>query len=1054
MINLKSLSNIINQIISIEKRVLRDLSSLLVFYGFDSLSHDMPVKHLLNGTKIELIKLNDRKYKKDLINIAVENSNNIDIYYCSYEEYLILDSTLLQTLFEIKHLSYNIYNKILPLNINIDPKCLIEKNISEDLASEFLLPLYFENQLQDQLDNKIGQVYSFDGQMYYVPIVSPECDCINLPECKNQETIDFKYLTITEDEGSWIALLEMLKTIPINQGVKITFSNSILLSTYQTKVKNLNRYVLNEIDVLAEENKATSEKNDDIYNLLNEYWDKKQFRYFQVYKNVRVGDNFSIVSVSQENVICDILTQVNNAQKGKPYRDIFVTAPTGTGKSLMFQLPAIQLHNNNLLTLVISPLIALMNDQIQSLESKRLSIAATINSSITLIDKVNIIEKIKDGSISILYLSPESLLSRSDVSLLIGDRIIGLLVVDEAHIVTTWGKAFRPDYWYLGNYIQKLRRTQAFPIATFTATAIYKGPEDMYSETRDSLGMRDPITYFGFVPRKNIAISFEASEKAANTNSREYNEVKYSVLTTRLEEIKGKGKKVLVYFPFVSLIDNYIFYLSTHETGIKVDELCIYYGSMLSTEKKLNFEKYKENQSRIMLATKAFGMGIDIPDIDIVYHFAPTGNVCDYIQEIGRAARDENIKGIAKFDYLKKDFSFVNKLHGISTMTKLQLIKVMKKIYNIGTSFGNKRNLLISSDDFQNIFLDELKHNDRESENLDNKIKTALLIIEKDLIMKLGYSPIVARPRALFTFGYFRMNDEKECYDRVFGKTIEYHKTGCKINLKQFWEEKYPKLSFAKFKYEFYNDQHKFGLPSEKSLIPQLIISINENKDSGFDGEYFIKTIINLCAEYNQSGKYFKEQNVANIVAQNLNIRDKIFTIMIAESILSFLTTWNRSIELNVGRFLTFREDLGYRIISTGYADIKDFYYRFKNQFLSNDSVILIDNISENKKHVIRLYAILGLLDTSQLLTYSVKGGDNPEIFVRVNSYYHLRNISSDYKGYENIILNNVKLRHEISVKVLDYLFKTTSDDSEYFWEIIQDYFLGKLPDFDDNIKI
>lgn len=111
-------------------------------------------------------------------------------------------------------------------------------------------------------------------------------------------------------------------------------------------------------------------------------------------------------------------------------------------------------------------------------------------------------EDIKEGKCHILYLSPESLLARSDISQIIGDRKIGMIVIDEAHIVTTWGKQFRPDYWYLGDYIKKLRKKQTiehhpFLIATFTATAIYGGEEDMYKETLNSLNMRFPITYLG-----------------------------------------------------------------------------------------------------------------------------------------------------------------------------------------------------------------------------------------------------------------------------------------------------------------------------------------------------------------------------------------------------------------------------------------------------------------------------------------------------------------------------------------------------------------------------
>lgn len=128
----------------------------------------------------------------------------------------------------------------------------------------------------------------------------------------------------------------------------------------------------------------------------------------------------------------------------------------------MFQVPAIYLaqKQSKLLTLVISPLIGLMNDQVKGLEKRGYYGAKTINSDISPVVKTEIMEKVKNGQYDILYLSPETLLARSDVEQLIGNRTIGMIVVDEAHIVTTWGKQFRPDYWYLGDHIRKLRKQQ------------------------------------------------------------------------------------------------------------------------------------------------------------------------------------------------------------------------------------------------------------------------------------------------------------------------------------------------------------------------------------------------------------------------------------------------------------------------------------------------------------------------------------------------------------------------------------------------------------------
>ena len=123
----------------------------------------------------------------------------------------------------------------------------------------------------------------------------------------------------------------------------------------------------------------------------------------------------------------------------------------------MFQIPAIYLEEElGLLTIVITPLISLMNDQVENIASMT-NKAATINSDNTPADRETIRNKIKSNKISILYISPETLLSNTDISNLIGEREIGLLVVDESHIVATWGKSFRPDYWYLGDFIQKIK---------------------------------------------------------------------------------------------------------------------------------------------------------------------------------------------------------------------------------------------------------------------------------------------------------------------------------------------------------------------------------------------------------------------------------------------------------------------------------------------------------------------------------------------------------------------------------------------------------------------
>lgn len=1053
MISLERIEKLVNSAITETRK--SNNGRLFVLAGIPTDKFDIRCEYLFSKKRGRLDEYFEKDERRKMLNDVVSQGNIGADYWCSLEDYLLLGATAIQDFFDTEFIKLPFLKHILPFELSLEGLSRSSITDEDDCATECITPLFLNDDVCQQLEGRIGQIYRIGEDLFFTApndIAWKEFPISSWFDQQHNETFDIEF-TVTEDEGSWIIVChEMWNNVSAGANVGIFISNEQLKNIYSGAVSYLEQFSENHIFLKSEEAKAQRAHSYDSLAVLKQYWNVSKFRNFLVYRNVRNLGNIKIESVSQNDVIDDIMTQIDCAKSNKPYRDIFVTAPTGSGKSVMFQIPSILLHEQGLLTLVISPLIALMNDQVYSLTDKGLSIAATINSSVSPSEKGNIVKRVQSGEISVLYLSPESLLSRSDIKSLIGNRSIGFLVVDEAHIVTTWGKAFRPDYWYLGNYIQRLRRESKFPIATFTATAIYKGPEDMYSETRDSLGMRDPITYFGYIPRKNIQISFEKSEKHIQAKTREYNEVKFSVLTSRLEEFKAHRKKVLVYFPFVSLINDFLVFISAHETELLHEDMVLYHGGLDQNEKKENFLKFKSNTCRMMLATKAFGMGVDIPDIDVVYHFAPTGNVCDYIQEIGRAARDEQRTGMAKFDYLMKDFTFVNRLYGISTIRKYQILNVMKKIYEIGRAQGFRRNLLISSDDFQLIFGNGGRLVDHENDNIDNKVKTALLIIEKDFLLKLGYSPIVARPRALFTYAYFKANGGRGHVElqSVFGRYQEDMGAFYKVNLKSFWEEKYPEYSFARLKYEVYSKPEKFGFSSKQNLIPIIIVDVKAKNGSVVQSQQrLIDTVLQFCDEWRQSGKYFKQMQLEEFLAANIQGLAGIKASLLAETILNFLDVWNQSISLNHGRFLTFREDLGYRVIGSGYNDVRSY---FENLNLEGDQRICLESSEENKKSQSRMLAILGLFDAADLLSYTTQGGENPEIFVRINSYYHLQNVISNYGNYENIILNNVKERHENSVKFLEYIFSRITDQTDRFWDFIESYFLGGLPDYEQGI--
>ena len=177
--------------------------------------------------------------------------------------------------------------------------------------------------------------------------------------------------------------------------------------------------------------------------------------------------------------------------------------------------------------------------------------------------------------------------------------------------------------------------------------------------------MLNPITYLGYVKRGDIDIVIDRTKKDKGERA-EYELDKFEQIEDILKRALLTNKKTLIYFPTVALIDRcYEFLRNKHE----IEHVAIYHGSLSKDMKQENYEDFYAKKKLVMLATKAFGMGIDINDIELVVHFAPTGNVCDYVQEIGRAARREDLRGEAYYHYNPKDFKHINRLHGLSALS-------------------------------------------------------------------------------------------------------------------------------------------------------------------------------------------------------------------------------------------------------------------------------------------------------------------------------------------------------------------------------------------------
>lgn len=778
------------------------------------------------------------------------------------------------------------------------------------------------------------------------------------------------------------------------------------------------------------------------------------FRKFKAYKNPY--ESTELYDVSQATVVDDIVSNALLAINGQVFRDVFCTAPTGAGKSVMFQIPAIYLAEHyDLVTLVITPLIGLMNDQVNNIGAMT-NMADTINSDFTPMHREEVLDAIKNGSKSILYLSPESLLANSDISTLIGDRRIGLLVVDEAHIVATWGKSFRPDYWYLGDFIDRLRNTnkggQPFPIVAFTATATFGSEDNMYDDIVESLKMT-PNKYIGDVKRSDIKFDIHL-----RTKNIAYREEKLQTATNTITSLACNGDKVLVYVPYKKHIEE----LSPKLAGKGV-KFAAYHGGMEAGDKNEAMQKLRNGEINVIIATKAFGMGIDIDDIKYIYHFAPTGGVEDYVQEIGRAARKPGMTGAAVTDFYKEDFRYVNQLYGMSAIKNYQIIGTLQKIHSLFKKYG-RRNFLVSPSEFSYLFADALNN-----DSVDARLKTTLLMIRKDFEFNSpnSFPPIIFKPQSMFTRGYFTINDDMiDLLDslgllRYFKNIhlprtiVEYGVGGVKtttrlpgdtyeLDFKGLWENHYQNLSFGRFKYEFMtNNLSDIDFQVGKKLLSKVIVKINSLDGSLYDSlhklQEFTRSLSSCLADMKQANKYFGATDLARSLLEKGAISSKYRAESVSQSIIPMLD----KLKSNNIIAMSFYERRNDKFI------VKNSTYDHKLNTLSHtaracmqdaNGYQLVKFARESNEPIVVLAQLLELLGYAET---QIMSGDRPQFFIRVNSPYAIEKIISNENYYSHMV-RAVGDRHKRACDIMQRFF-TTMPTSEEKWSFIEKYFLGKI---------
>ena len=408
--------------------------------------------------------------------------------------------------------------------------------------------------------------------------------------------------------------------------------------------------------------------------------------------------------------------QEKAAQAAVEGRSVLAVFPTGGGKSITFQLPALMAGQTvHGLTVVISPLLSLMKDQVDNLYSSGIVEAVTINGLLSPIERAEALARVADGSANIMYIAPESLRSRTIEKLLLGRNIVRI-VIDEAHCFSAWGQDFRVDYLYIGEFIRELQNKKgtkkAIPVSCFTATAKPKVISDI-------------CEYF----KKKLDLNLEIFASAATRENLHYtvlyketDDEKYNALRRLLEQ---KNCPTIVYVS------------RTKRTYTLADKLnkdgfsaCPFNGKMDSDAKIANQEAFINNEIQVIVATSAFGMGVDKKDVKLVVHYDISGSLEDYVQEAGRAGRDPAMQADCYVLYNDND---LDKHFILLNQTKLSISEIQQVWKGIKDIGGRRRRFCCSP-----LEIARQAGWDNAAGDVEMRVKTAVAALENAGYIKRG----------------------------------------------------------------------------------------------------------------------------------------------------------------------------------------------------------------------------------------------------------------------------------------------------------------------------
>ena len=772
-----------------------------------------------------------------------------------------------------------------------------------------------------------------------------------------------------------------------------------------------------------------------VTELLKDTYGYDHFRNLEIYADLLRSRE--TLCLSQGQLIENVIREAEKAQKREAEpENILLTAPTGSGKSLLFQLPAIYLGKEyNLLTIVVSPLKALIVDQVEGLQDLGYQRVAYASSDLSPEQKMEVYRAVREGEVDLFYLSPELLLSY-DIKHFVGNRRIGMVVIDEAHTVTTWGKEFRVDYWFLGRYLSALKQNlgYTFPLFALTATAVWnpKGGNDMVFETIRSLQMEPCVLYVGTVKRKNIGFDIR---QLTLEEGETYDKGKQRVISERVENFLD-GHKTLLYYPFAGGIDMRI------KTWVRSADwrlVASYYGKKDKEQKAAIVQEFKEGMKRMIVATKAFGMGVDISDIDRVYHVAPSSTFVDYIQEIGRAARDADVQGVAATDYHERDFYYMKRLHQTGNIAQDQLALILKKLMEVYRMKGEKEEILVSLSDFEFVVkLPRTKNKLEYESELGQLIRTALLWLEDDLSQRYGRRLLEVSPQNLLTEGYIqdKTGDTFVREFRAYLTKVEDEEGVYRARLDSLWEERFPELGYREFKQKLNNGtlwegSRAVSVGKHEVLLKEDTAVIRQRMDSLF------KSLVTMLktALLKTKGRFDEEELRAVFAEHGMDVPSAkrfIGSLLESRTEEGRSVSYISSVKKKESNELSFTVTKGFDLL------------------LSRYQKLFTQRIAGTKGERLQFYCtpfsdlnmLLNLLSMLDCLSFSVEGGGTPCVHVRFNDPGLLQQLA-DSNEYHNLILDTNERIFEEQIDLFSSFFGTDILTDDQRWDFVEEYFTG-----------